>query len=127
MTRSVTGRCARGSPATGSHPRRRRQALEAPHAPDAEDRPKGKEHENALPPQHRLERGNEPEARLGTLLQDTLRSSAFASLACFDQRKVIALLNALPGMDAGERTVVDATLMMMLSAAVLQERFGLLQ
>jgi asparagine synthase (glutamine-hydrolysing) len=67
----------------------------------------------------------EPEARLGTLLQDTLRGSSFASLACFDQRNVVALLDELPGMDTGERTVVDSTLMLVLSAAVLHERFGL--
>jgi asparagine synthase (glutamine-hydrolysing) len=67
----------------------------------------------------------EPEARLGTLLQDTLRGSAFASLACFDQRKVVALLDEMPAMDEGSRTVVDPTLMRLLSAAVLHERFAL--
>jgi asparagine synthase (glutamine-hydrolysing) len=67
----------------------------------------------------------EPEARLGTLLQDTLRGTAFASFACFDQRKVIRLLDVLPAMDAGERTAVDGTLMLTLSAAILHERFGL--
>src|ERR1051326_1783126 len=58
-------RRARGSPATGSHPRRRRQAPEAPHTPDTEDRADGEKHEDALPPQDRLERGNEPEGEEG--------------------------------------------------------------
>ncbi len=68
---------------------------------------------------------HEPEARLGTLLQDTLRGSTLASLAYFDQRKVIALLDELPRMDAGERTVADLTLMLLLSACVLHDRFQL--
>jgi asparagine synthase (glutamine-hydrolysing) len=67
----------------------------------------------------------EPQARLGMLLQDTLRGSAFGSLACFDQRKVVALLDDLATMDGGERTVVDPTLMILLSAAILHERFAL--
>ena len=67
----------------------------------------------------------DPKARLGMLLQDTLRGSSFASLSFFDQRKVVALLDALPAMDVGERTVVDSTLMLVLSAAVLHERFAL--
>jgi asparagine synthase (glutamine-hydrolysing) len=67
----------------------------------------------------------EPQARLGMLLQDTLRGTGFGSLSFFDQRKVVTLLDELPSMDAGERTVVDSTLMLVLSAAVLHERFGL--
>ena len=39
--------------------------------------------------------------------------------------KVARLLDALPRMDAGARTVVDQGLMLILSACVLHERFGL--
>jgi len=38
---------------------------------------------------------------------------------------VTRLLDALPGMTAGERTVLDQGLMLILSACVLHERFGL--
>ena len=47
------------------------------------------------------------------------------SLPFFDQRKVGALLDALPAMSDGDRTAVDQVLMLMLSACVLQDRFGL--
>src|SRR3989442_10849851 len=43
----------------------------------------------------------------------------------FDRAKGMALLDRLPDMDAGERTAVDGTLMMLLSACVLQQRFAL--
>src|SRR5262249_52723051 len=63
--RSGRGRRARDSASTGRHPRCRRQVPEALHAPDAEDRTNGEEHEDALPAQHRLEGGNEPECEEG--------------------------------------------------------------
>ena len=66
-----------------------------------------------------------PDERLHALLQDTLRGAAMASIPFFDQRKVVALLDSLPAMDDGARTAIDPTLMIMLSACVLHERFGL--
>ena len=66
-----------------------------------------------------------PDEPLHQLLQDTLRGPVLASLPFYDQRKVVALLDRLPGLDAGARTAVDPALMMLLSACVLHERFGL--
>jgi asparagine synthase (glutamine-hydrolysing) len=59
------------------------------------------------------------------LLQDTLRGAAMKAMPFFDQRKVVALLDSLPGLDDVARTAIDPALMIMLSACVLQERFGL--
>jgi asparagine synthase (glutamine-hydrolysing) len=66
-----------------------------------------------------------PDQRLHALVQDNLRGPAMKSLPFFDQRKVVALLDSLPAMDDGERTAIDPALMIMLSACVLQERYGL--
>ena len=66
-----------------------------------------------------------PDERLHGMVQDTLRGAAMAALPFFDQRKVVALLDSLPAMDDGARTAIDPALMIMLSACVLQERFGL--
>jgi asparagine synthase (glutamine-hydrolysing) len=66
-----------------------------------------------------------PNERMHALVQDTLRGSVLASVPFFDQRKVVALLDSLPGMDDGARTAIDPALMILLSACVLQQRFGL--
>jgi asparagine synthase (glutamine-hydrolysing) len=66
-----------------------------------------------------------PDERLHGLVQDTLRGSVLAALPFFDQRKVIALLDSLPAMTDGERTAIDPVLMIITSACVLHERFGL--
>jgi asparagine synthase (glutamine-hydrolysing) len=66
-----------------------------------------------------------PDQRLHALVQDNLRGAAMKSLPFFDQRKVVALLDSLPAMDDGDRTAIDPALMIMLSACVLQERYGL--
>ena len=63
--------------------------------------------------------------KLNQFMQDTLRGPALASMGFFDPEKVARLLDALPGMTAGERTVLDQGLMLILSACVLHERFGL--
>ena len=63
--------------------------------------------------------------KLNQLMQDTLRGPVLASMGFFDQGRVTGLLDRLPQMDAGERTVVDQGLMLILSACVLHERFGL--
>ncbi len=63
--------------------------------------------------------------KLNQFMQDTLRGPVLASMGFFDQEKVTRLLDALPGMTAGERTVLDQGLMLILSACVLHERFGL--
>ena len=66
-----------------------------------------------------------PEQRMHSLLQDTLRGAAMKAMPFFDQRKVVALLDSLPGLDDVARTAIDPALMIMLSSCVLQERFGL--
>ena len=43
----------------------------------------------------------------------------------FDPAKVARLLDDLPRMSTADRTVVDQGLMLILSACVLHERFGL--
>jgi asparagine synthase (glutamine-hydrolysing) len=58
-------------------------------------------------------------------MQDTLRGSSLQSLTFFKRDKVIGLLDSLPKMDDGQRTVVDGMLMVVLSACILQERFHL--
>lgn len=59
------------------------------------------------------------------LIQDTLRGSVMASLPFYNQAAVIALLDKLPEMDDSTRTSIDFVLIEILSACVLQERFGL--
>ena len=58
-------------------------------------------------------------------MQDTLRGPILASLPFFDRRKVSRLLDTLPSLDDGARTAIDQVLMLILSACVLQERFGM--
>lgn len=66
-----------------------------------------------------------PDEPLSSLMQDTLRGSSLKSLTFFKRDKVIGLLDRLPQMDDGQRTVVDGMLMVVLSACILQERFHL--
>jgi asparagine synthase (glutamine-hydrolysing) len=58
-------------------------------------------------------------------LQDTLRSRALASLPIFDQAAVLSLLDRLRYMDPETRQLIDPVLMLVTSACVLHERFGL--
>jgi len=66
-----------------------------------------------------------PTERFHQMMQDTLRGPALESLRFYDQRKVVALLDQLPAMADAERVGWDPVLMSVLSACVLQERFGL--
>ena len=68
---------------------------------------------------------NAPDERLNQLLQDTLRGATLGSVPFYDQPKVIALLDSLPEMDLGARTAVDLVLMVILSACMIHEKFGL--
>jgi len=68
---------------------------------------------------------NLPGERFHEMLQDTLRGPVLSSLPFFDRAKVVALLDALPGMSDEDRSVWDQPLMATLSACVLQERFKL--
>jgi asparagine synthase (glutamine-hydrolysing) len=66
-----------------------------------------------------------PNGRLNVLIQDTLRGPALASIPFFDQPRVIDLLDSLHGMDEARGVANDQVLMILLSACVLQDRFGL--
>jgi asparagine synthase (glutamine-hydrolysing) len=66
-----------------------------------------------------------PEERLSTFVQDTLRGPVLASIPYFDQSKVIDLLYRLETMDEGSRAANDQVLMLLVSACVLHERFRL--
>jgi len=66
-----------------------------------------------------------PKEKLNSLVNDTLRGPVLASIPFFDQKKVIAFLDNLHSMDVSARVANDSGLMMLMSACVLQERFGL--
>jgi asparagine synthase (glutamine-hydrolysing) len=66
-----------------------------------------------------------PDQRLSTYMQDTLRGGVLASIPFFDRRKVLGLLDSLDTMDDSARAVNDQVLMTAVSMCVLQERFQL--
>jgi len=66
-----------------------------------------------------------PTERFHEMVQDTLRGAALASLPFYDQSKVIDLLDRLPEMSEADRVGWDPILMSVLSACVIQQRFGL--
>jgi asparagine synthase (glutamine-hydrolysing) len=66
-----------------------------------------------------------PTDRLSALVNDTLRGPVLASIPFFDRKKVVALLDSLHTMDEAAQVANDQVLMILLSACVLQERFGI--
>jgi asparagine synthase (glutamine-hydrolysing) len=66
-----------------------------------------------------------PTERFHELVQDTLRGPALAAIPFFDQNKVVALLDSIPGMAQADAVGWDNHLTTILSACVLQERFRL--
>jgi asparagine synthase (glutamine-hydrolysing) len=66
-----------------------------------------------------------PAERFHEMMQDTLRGPILASLPFYDQKKVVALLDRLPAMSRSDHVGWDPVLMSVLSACVIQERFGL--
>ena len=66
-----------------------------------------------------------PEQRLSTFVQDTLRGPVLASIPYLDQKKVVDLLDRVNTMDEGSRVANDQVLMLLVSACVLHERFHL--
>ena len=66
-----------------------------------------------------------PTERLHEMMQDTLRDPVLGSLPFYDQKKIVALLDQLPVMSDSNRIGWDPVLMSVLSACVIQERFGL--
>jgi asparagine synthase (glutamine-hydrolysing) len=65
------------------------------------------------------------DGQLHALLQDTLRGSAGAAMSFYDHRRIVALLDQLPKLDVGQRTALDAALMIVLSATILNQRYRL--
>ena len=66
-----------------------------------------------------------PEKRLSSFVQDTLRGPTLAAIPYFDPKKVVDLLDRLDSMDEGSQVANDQILMMLVSACVLQDRFHL--
>ncbi len=68
-----------------------------------------------------------PDGDLHELMQDTLRGSAGAAVPFFDHARLVDLLDSAtdPGLDFGERIVLDQLLTLSLSLAFLNEGFGL--
>ena len=66
-----------------------------------------------------------PQQRLSSLVQDTLRGNVLAAIPYFDQRKVINLLDRVETLDEGKRVAFDQVLMNLVSACVLHEGFHL--
>jgi asparagine synthase (glutamine-hydrolysing) len=66
-----------------------------------------------------------PDQRLSSFVQDTLRGPVLASIPYFDQKKVVGLLDSLPTMDEGTRVANDQVLMLLVSACVLHAGFHL--
>lgn len=66
-----------------------------------------------------------PGGSLYQLMQDTLRGPALSKLGWFDPKKVNGLLDALPKMPAEQLTAIDTPLMLLLSSALMGEKFGL--
>src|ERR1700759_5583720 len=66
-----------------------------------------------------------PKERLHQMVQDTLRSSLLSAIPFYDQKKVVAVLDQIPVMSDSDRIAWDPALIWVLSACVLQEKFGM--
>lgn len=62
---------------------------------------------------------------LHELMQDTLRGPALAGQPFYEPRSVVDLLDTLPQLDDAARAALDPPILSILSACVLQKRFGL--
>ena len=67
----------------------------------------------------------DPRSRLFELVQDTLRGPALAALPFFAPAQVRALLDSVASLETPARAAFDAPLMLILSACLLQQRFGM--
>jgi asparagine synthase (glutamine-hydrolysing) len=65
------------------------------------------------------------DGNLHGLIQDTLRGAALERTGLYDRKKVAALLDRIPTMDAAARTSVDPALMWITSTCLLHQRLGL--
>ena len=60
-----------------------------------------------------------------SLLQDTIRSQAFAAQPFFEPSKLLRMLDDWPAQSERERIALDPVLMLALTASLLHQRFGL--
>jgi asparagine synthase (glutamine-hydrolysing) len=67
----------------------------------------------------------QPEGAMFELVQDTLRGPSLQAVGIYDPKSVTRLLDALPTLDPGSRTLVDPALIQILSVCILRERFHL--
>jgi asparagine synthase (glutamine-hydrolysing) len=65
------------------------------------------------------------DGKLFGMLQDTLRSEMLDGPGIYDRKKVRALLDAVPAMDAAARNRADPLLMWMSSICLLHEKLGM--
>jgi asparagine synthase (glutamine-hydrolysing) len=66
-----------------------------------------------------------PDDRLHEMVQDALRGSRMRHVPFVDQARIVRMLDGLPRLTPGEQVAIDPILMLLLSACVLGERFGL--
>jgi asparagine synthase (glutamine-hydrolysing) len=81
---------------------------------------KRQKHPFLAPPLSRFTGG-----RLMTMIKDTLSSGSFAAVPFFDAARASDLVARLPQMTEREQTATEPVLMTMLTAHMIQERFGL--
>src|SRR5215472_5792494 len=63
-----------------------------------------------------------PNERFHAMLQDTLRGPELADVPFYDQQKIVALLDRLPGMSETDLIAWDNILMSVLSACLIHKR-----
>jgi asparagine synthase (glutamine-hydrolysing) len=66
-----------------------------------------------------------PRGKMNQLLNDTLRGPRLAALPFYNPTQVVALLDDVSGMDPVSQSALDNVFTGILSACLLQERFGL--
>jgi len=62
---------------------------------------------------------------LNGFIQDSIRSESFNAVPFFDRKKIISALDKLPQEDAKSRTAMEPVLMTVLTAHLMQQKFGL--
>lgn len=65
------------------------------------------------------------DAKGAAFINDCLRSIAFKHMPFFNQQKVIAHLDALPGLSTAEHIATEPCLMLMVTSFLLAQRYGL--
>jgi asparagine synthase (glutamine-hydrolysing) len=66
-----------------------------------------------------------PDQTFNIYVQDLLRGETMASIAYFDQKEIVKMLDRIHIMDAGGRSAYDQILMPLVSMCVIHEGFGM--